>query len=41
MGAHGYLMSGSTAAWIRRQMDRKAPSAANVATRRTRPAVVE
>ncbi len=41
MGAHGYLMSGSTAAWIRRQMDRKAPSAAAVATRRTRPAVVE
>ena len=41
MGVHGYLMSGQTAAWIRSQMDRKAPSAADGATRLVRPSVVE
>lgn len=40
MGVHGYLMSGQTAAWIRGQMERKAPSAASGATRRVRPSFV-
>ena len=39
MGAHGYLISGTTAAWIRGQMERKAPgSAAEGQTRHGRPA---
>lgn len=39
MGAHGYLISGTTAAWLRGQMERKAPgSAAEGQTRHGRPA---